>query len=271
MAVASLVAGTVLFFSPVAKADSADFLNDFLNIGLDLQMGGSSFTVESSPMVYGQIPPHNDDLHVLYGPNHSAGTKEVVLEGANHGGLDYSFELDISPIPAPFLQNIQVGYRATFFDSISEETRNGLSNMEWYTHGARAGTYSRISIPSRQDSFILSLTLPIHFENGGIVLRGGISYDSWDTSIEGGWDRYHSEESMIKDDLKLKGENPFVNIGVYFRPNDFNSRRQKFKSINDGAIEFHIYYKQNDLNGSSPQGDVKLSGYSAGIGLRINM
>jgi hypothetical protein len=255
------VASAYLIMPTIGKAEEKNILTVF-NPSISFSFNANTFEVKDSPAIYGQIPAHPDDLAI--GP---CKTREVKLAGVSYTDIDTSLGIDISPIPLPYLDLIKIGYVATFFNTSYNETREGISNMEWYEYGAYAGTYSRISLPTVENSLILSLTVPVPLsDTKGLLFRSGISYDSMDSSIEGGWDRYYSEEAMVKDNVKLKGTNPFVSISFYSHPDN----NGKVKYNKDSNFEIFLQWKQNSLEGTTPNGDVKIGGNNIGLGIKYN-
>jgi len=224
-----------------------------------LQTTSVSFGGESTkmnikiPEAYGDIPPHPDDLNVLYGPNHPCKTRKVELKSGTY--WSQALGISASPAPYPLFENLRLGYKAVMpFEGVND-VREGLSKMEWYEYGAYAGTYSRVKLPSMIHSFRVSWRQPLPFAGIGFFVEPGVALDLWDVRIQGGWDRYDREQPMLNDKLSAQSINPFVRAGLYA----FNAINEKYPVAISG------YWKQENVEGSTKRGDVQLKGNTVGI------
>jgi len=251
--------------SHAADASLLEHLNPGVSLGV---LNYVSLEVVEAPDEYGRIPLHPTD-----GP--WVKNRDVELEGQDAAVGAFALGVDFSPFPFPILDLIRVGYRATFtFNGVSEEPREGLSNMEW-SQNVYAGTYSRIAIPGRIDSFEASAIVPIRIqETGYLTIRPGISYDFADSAIEGGWDRHYKERAYMRKRLDLEGENLFIEVGFcrLIRDRDmsqlkYSSRvfeRYEPKHLMNRSMGFYAFWKKNKLE----DGDVRLGGQTFGLGFR---
>jgi hypothetical protein len=206
------------------------------------------------PEAYENIPPHPDDLNVNYGPNHPCKTRKVNLKsGSFDSGV---FTLDVSPIPYGLLENIKIGYKGTFPLDVSNQIREGLSKMEWYEYGAYAGTYSRIKLPDRIDSLRISWLQQSQLnEISKVFVQPGISCEMWNVEMQGGWDRNHEEQPMLRSSGNYIGLNPFIAAGV-----TWHEEEQEHPSL--GVAGF---CELENINGNTPYGHVKLEGITLGL------
>lgn len=191
------------------------------------------------PAAYGNIPPHPDD------PGSS--TREVDLKSGSYRSMGLG--ADFSPLPFEILENLKLGYKA-ILPLGANNTREGLSDMEWYEYGAYAGTYSRVELPVAIHSLRLSWRQPITRTNrSDLFVEVGLSYDFWRVKIQGGWDRNYDEEPMLEDTLKCENLNPFIMAGI---------------EISD-RIKMGFFWKPERIEGSTPYGDVDIKGNTYGL------
>lgn len=237
----------------VNRTEEKDYLTRVLNrTTISAGLEHTEMNIEI-PRAYGNIPPHPDDLNVNYGPNHPCKTREVHLKSGNYSSS--VLNVDVSPIPYNLLENIKVGYKGTFILSTANQIREGLSDMEWYEYGAFAGTYSRVKLPQRVDSFRISWLQPLQLnETWKIFAQPGISYDMWDVEVEGGWDRYYREQPMLRDSVHYSGWNPFIKVGII--------GYEEEKHIYLGIAGF---WEPEKIEGNTSYGPVKLEGTTWGI------
>jgi len=235
----SAVAGSILLFTSCKTADHTESYNYFKRFARNIS---SSFEIQTThmnidiPEQYGDIPPHPNDPP-------SSVTKKVKLKSGHYWSM--AFGLDVSPVPYKIIENLKFGYTATF--PLNPNTiREGLSEMEWYQKGAYAGTYSRVEVPNTINSLRLSWRQPI---GRSYFIEAGGSLDFWKINVQGGWDRYYSEEPMIEDSLKDRSINPFLRLGL----------------ANEKAT-LHLLIKGERIEGKVPYGDVELRGTTFGLG-----
>ncbi len=191
------------------------------------------------PFAYGDIPPHPDDP--------GSGTRKVDLKSGHYSSLGLG--VDFSPLPFDTIENIKLGYKGVF-PSGANQTRKGLSHMEWYEFGASAGTYSRVNLPSAIHSLTASWRQPISRTNhSDSFVEVGLSYDLWQVKVQGGWDRYYNEETMLEDKMTSDTLNLFVRAGINIYQNT--------------AIGF--FWKPERIKGNTPRGDVDIKGNTYGL------
>lgn len=260
----SIIVIVVVLFVPqtaLAYEREAKTPWDRLNIGMSLGVAYDTVEVEKSPAFYGQIPVHPDDSSVAYK------TVPVSLVGKKVSYASFPLGVSISPLPFPYLEALRIGYKFNIHaNKKTEKIREGLSDIEWYRSTATneelvdfAAVYSRLDVPSISNSFLVSLDVPLKVSDDvSVVLRGGMSYDRWKSGIEGGWDRFYSEQALVQDDFRLNGKNPFAGLSVLIHDEEEGFR---------GELLFN--WKQHNFRGSTPNGDVELGGNSYELECRI--
>ncbi|MBP7708734.1 hypothetical protein KA107_03535 [Candidatus Pacearchaeota archaeon] len=258
------IAGLAALVGTSARAQ--DYSRNPFHPSFSFSINAAQFNVANAPASYGQVPPHPDDVNVLYGPNHPVKTRDAPLKGTTYNAAVLSLGAEISPIPVKFLDRIKVGYSGTFFSQEdNEQQTTGIKNIQWYEYGANAATYSRLLLPAVENSFYVALDLPMKINEGlGAIARVGISQDSANTKITKGWDRFGKEEAYQSDKLELTGNNLFAKLGVFWCP-----RGQDADYATKGW-EVYGFWKQNNLEGSTSEGPVELGGDLFGIGGQVN-
>jgi hypothetical protein len=248
----SLVAATSLFIGcfsyPTKDYSSESYLTRVkksISLAGDREYTSMDINI---PAVYGDIPPHPDDP--------DSATRKVDLKSGSY--QPWAVGADFSPLPFDNLKNLKLGYRAVFPQS-ETYIREGLSKMEWYEYGAYAGTYSRVKLPKTVHNFRVSWKQPFPLrKNLSLFIEPGLSYDLWKVKIMGGWDRYLNEEPMLEDKIKSETLNPFVKVGLSCRnPNE------------NLSLGLNLFWKQENIKGDTPHGDIELEGDTYGLELIV--
>ena len=242
----TLLGASVLLSSGCASPNQKSPFASRLGFGVDL--GGEYRTCKTVvPERFGNIPAHPDDA--------GSKTRKVNLTSGSYGSSVIG--ASISPIPVnDFLSGFQVGYRRSMPGDSANQVRDGISEMQWYESGAYAGTYTRVRV-SDMDQFRISYRKKVELDDSFLVLEAGESYDTFKGSLEGGWDRYYSEQAEISQSVKSSSWNPFLSIGWGFQ-------------IDKGApIIINLSYKQEKFKDEVSQGSFKLDNDVIGLTVRL--